>query len=331
MAGVVITGGTAGVGRALARLYASDGWNVAVIARGEARLEATAKEIRSLGVRALAISADVADAVAMREAAARASQEFGGFDLWINNAMTTVYSPFAEMTDEEFRRVTDVVYMGSVNGARAALSEMRPARHGRIVFVGSALAYRSIPLQSAYCAAKHAVRGFVSALRTELIHDDVPVGLSMVQLPTVNTPQFSWCRNKMPRIPDAPPPVYSPEAVARGIRDAAARGDEEAFIGRSTVKLIAGEHVAPHLLDRIVAGAAWDGQQGEQRQDEASREGNLFEPAPGDPGSQGRFTAIQTESAATVSSGQARTGAALLAGGGAALALLAARRLLRRW
>ncbi|MEF2073359.1 SDR family oxidoreductase [Consotaella aegiceratis] len=315
---VVITGGSAGVGRALSRLYAREGWNVAVIAREQGRLDKTASEIRGFGAEAMTFSADVTDAAALEAAAEDVVKSWGAIDLWINNAMTTVYSPFDQMTAEEFERVNAVVYLGQVNGARAALKHMRAARNGKIVFIGSALAYRSIPLQSAYCAAKHAVHGFVSALRSELYHDGVPVDLAMMQLPTVNTPQFSWCRSKLPVRPDAPPPIYSPEAVAQAIYDAALGDTEEVFIGRSTMELVAAQTVAPNLLDRPVGIKAWQGQLSDRKQ-LGSHDGNLFEPVIGDYAAEGRFSSDQVARVTRVGSGLFRGGVIALAGGAAAL------------
>ncbi|SJZ97995.1 SDR family oxidoreductase [Consotaella salsifontis] len=325
----VVTGGTAGVGRALSRELARRGFDVAVIARDEGRLAKTAEEIQDFGRRAMTFSVDVVDASAVEAAADAVAADWGGIDLWINDAMTTVYAPFDQMTPEEFSRVTDVVYMGQVHGARAALRHMRKARSGKIVFIGSSLAYRPIPLQSAYCAAKHAVRGFVSALRTELYHEGVPVKLAMMQLPTVNTPQFSWCRSKLDREPDAPPPVYSPETVARAILDAAMGSAEEVFIGRSTAELVMAETVAPNFLDRPVADRAWKAQLSKIPAP-GTREGNLFQPVPGDPGAEGRFSAEQVTRVLSLPSGLVRGGALALAGGAAALLGYAAARMRER-
>src|SRR5689334_4293331 len=214
---IVITGGTAGVGRATSRRFASAGDNVAVLARDSERLAATIAEIERCGVRGLGISTDVADAAQVDAAAARVERELGPIDVWINCAMTTVVAPLEAVTPEEYRRVTDVCYHGFVWGTQAALRVMRPRRRGTIIQVGSALAVRSIPLQSAYCGAKHAIHGFTDSLRSELLHDGVPIELCMVQLPAVNTPQFDWCVNKMPSALGPVPPIFQPEVIAEAL------------------------------------------------------------------------------------------------------------------
>ncbi len=214
---VVITGAGSGVGRATARAFASMGVAVGLIARGEDSLEAAAKEVSSAGGRALAISADVADAAAVERAAARVEEELGPLDVWVNNAMTSVLAPFAEVSPEEFRRVTEVTYLGQVYGTRAALARMLPRDHGAIVCVGSALAYRGIPLQSAYCGAKHAIQGFTESVRCELRHGGSHVRITMVQLPALNTPQFEVVLSRLPRRAQPVPPIYQPEVAARAI------------------------------------------------------------------------------------------------------------------
>ncbi|HEX3972136.1 MAG TPA: SDR family oxidoreductase, partial [Stellaceae bacterium] len=212
---VAITGASAGVGRAVAREFAAHKWDVALIARDEARLEAAVAELRQSGVRATAVVADVADFAALKAAAAEIDETFGPIDIWINNAMATVFAPVVEITPEEFKRSTEVTYLGQVYGTMVALSLMRPRDRGTIVNIGSALAYRAIPLQSAYCGAKYAVRGFTDALRSELIHDRSAIGLVMVHLPAVNTPQFDWALNKTGRRAQPVPPIFQPEVVAR--------------------------------------------------------------------------------------------------------------------
>src|SRR3954454_21276758 len=217
MSVVAITGGSAGVGRATAEMFASKGWDVAVLARGHDGLEATVKQITSLGTRAHAVATDVADAGAVDRAADEIEQTLGAIDVWVNNAMTTVFAPFHEIEPDEYRRATEVTYLGTVWGTMAALRRMRPRDRGHIVQVGSALAYRGIPLQAPYCATKHAIQGFNDSLRAELLHDGNRVKLSMVQLPAVNTPQFSWVRTRLPRHPQPVPPIYQPEVVARAV------------------------------------------------------------------------------------------------------------------
>jgi NAD(P)-dependent dehydrogenase (short-subunit alcohol dehydrogenase family) len=213
----VVTGGSAGVGRATARALARDGAHVAVIARGEDRLAATRSELESYGVKCIAISADVADAEAIDAAADRIEHELGPIDVWVNNAMATVFAPMSDVTPEEFRRATEVTYFGSVWGTLAALRYMRPRDRGVVVQVGSALAYRGIPLQAPYCGSKHALQGFLESLRCELLHDSSRVRLTMVQLPAVNTPQFTWSRGKLPRTPQPVPPIFQPEVAADAI------------------------------------------------------------------------------------------------------------------
>jgi short-subunit dehydrogenase len=286
---VVITGGSAGIGLAVAEIYARRGWAIGVIARGEERLEAAAQALENLGAAKVAIvSADVAEASEVEAAADRCEQELGPIDVWVNDAMTTVYAPFLEMSAEEFERVTRVVYLGAVNGTRAALRRMRPRRTGAIVNVGSGLAYHAIPLQSAYCGAKFAMRGFTEALRAELVHDQLPISLSMVQLPGVNTPQFDWARNRLEHKPQPAPPVYQPEVAARAIVKAADEGLRELFVGKSTLQLFLGSIVAPGFLERIMAASAYDAQQSAEEED-GTRPDNLFAPAPGHHGAHGRF------------------------------------------
>ncbi|UMY15639.1 SDR family oxidoreductase [Methylobacterium organophilum] len=285
---VVVTGGTAGVGRAVAEAFARRGWNVAVIARGEKGLHGTVRAIERLGGRALAFCADVADADAMRQAADETAEVFGGIDVWVNNAMLTVYAEVRDMGPEEFARVTEVTYLGQVHGTQAALRHMLPAKRGTIVYIGSALAYRSIPLQSAYCAAKAAVRGFVDSLRTELLHEGSAVRLTMVQLPAVNTPQFDWARSRLPRKLEPVPPIFQPEAVAEQIIRAAFEAPRELWIGGASWKAILGNMIAPGLIDRYLAT---HGFRGEMTSEEAmkQRPDNLYEPVDTDPGAHGRF------------------------------------------
>jgi NAD(P)-dependent dehydrogenase (short-subunit alcohol dehydrogenase family) len=286
---VVITGGTAGVGRATARRFAGSGARIAVLARGQDRLEATARELSGLGARAaLAIRCDVAEPAQVFAAAAQIEQELGPIDIWINNAMTTVFGRFRSLTPEQYERVTRVTYLGYVWGTRAALDHMIPRNRGTIVQVGSALAYRSIPLQSAYCGAKHAIVGFTDSIRSELLHDGVAVALTCVHLPAVNTPQFSWCLNKLPYEPEPVPPIFQPEIIADAIFHAAHHPRREVYLGWPTVKAVFGQRLAPGYADRYLARHGFSDQTTDEPRD-PTRPANLFAPVPGDPGAHGRF------------------------------------------
>lgn len=285
---VVITGASAGVGRATARRFAEEGAAVALLARGEERLEAAAAELREKGSEALALPLDVADAAAVESSAARVEDELGPIDVWVNNAMATVFAPVAELEPGEFRRVTEVTYLGSVWGTMAALRRMRPRDRGTILQVGSALAYRGIPLQSGYCGAKHALQGFLDSLRTELLHDGSNVRIGVVHLPALNTPQFTWSRTKMPCEAQPVPPIYQPEVAAEAIVWAASNPRRELWVGWPTVQAIVGDKLAPGLLDRYLARTAY----GAQQRDEPvspDRRDNLFEAAPGEFAAHGRF------------------------------------------
>jgi NAD(P)-dependent dehydrogenase (short-subunit alcohol dehydrogenase family) len=287
---VVITGASAGVGRALARLYGQRGASIGLIARGVDGLEGARREIEDAGGRALVLPLDVANAQAVEDAAERVEQELGPIDLWINNAMASVFSPVHEMTPDDYERVTKVTYLGYVHGALAALRRMRPRDHGTIVFVGSALAYRGIPLQSAYCAAKHAVEGFHDSLRTELMHDGSNVKVTMVQLPAVNTPQFGWVKSRLPNKAQPVPPIFQPELIADGIAWAADNPDasRELNIGWPSVKAIWGNKLAPTVADRVLANSGYSSQQTDEPED-PDRPNNLWEPVPGDHGAHGAF------------------------------------------
>jgi NAD(P)-dependent dehydrogenase (short-subunit alcohol dehydrogenase family) len=287
---VVVTGGSAGVGRAVVRKFAQAGARIGVLARGTERLEETQHEVAELGGQALAISTDVADAGQVESAAQRIEEEFGPIDIWINNAMTSVFSPVKDMTAAEFRRVTDVTYLGYVHGTMSALKRMLPRDRGCIVQVGSALAYRSIPLQAAYCAAKHAIRGFTDSLRSELIHDGSHVQLTAVHLPAINTPQFSWVKSRLPRRAQPVPPIYQPEVAAEAIYHAAHHPRRELLVGFSAVQAIIGNKISPAVLDRYLANAAYDGQQTDEPED-PKRPHNLWEPVPGNFEAHGSFGA----------------------------------------
>lgn len=325
---VVITGASAGVGRAVAQEFARNGWRVALVARGLARLEATAEDVRRLGGEALVLPADVADADAVNDVADKVQAAWGGIDLWINNAMVTVFGPVSAIGPDEFKRVTEVTYLGQVHGTQAALRHMRSQGRGTIVCIGSALSYRSIPLQSAYCGAKAAVRGFVDALRSELIHDGSPIRLSMIHLPAVNTPQFDWARCKVGRQPRPVAPVFAPEAVAAQIYRGCLTAPRELWIGRPTVKTIIGGLLVPALADRLAASQAYEGQM-DRIHNDPTRKDNLFEPVDLDVAAKGRFGGESLPSVGAISGTAARV---LMAGAGvAALAVLAvARRQLRR-
>ncbi len=286
---VVVTGASAGVGRATVEEFARHGYDVALLARDPERLERAAASLRTTyGVRALAIPTDVADAAAVEAAATRVEQELGPIDVWVNVAMATVFAPVSKLTAAEVERGTRVTYLGQVHGMMAALARMRTRDRGTIVNVGSALAYRSVPLQSIYCGAKAAIRGFTDALRSEIIHDKLAVHLTTVDLPAVNTPQFDWALNKMGKKAKPVAPIFEPEVPARAIFFAATHKRREIWLGFPTVKAILGNRIAPGWIDRYLATAGYTG----QLTDEALPEhapANLFEPVPGDYGAHGRF------------------------------------------
>jgi NAD(P)-dependent dehydrogenase (short-subunit alcohol dehydrogenase family) len=323
---VVVTGGTAGIGRATVREFAVAGADVAVLARGQERLDATCREIEAAGGRALGISVDVADADAVEAAAERVERELGPIDVWVNNAFAGIFSTFMDMSLEEYRRITDVTYFGQVHGTRAALKRMLPRDRGTIVLVGSALAYRGIPLQTAYCGAKHAVQGFLDALRPELLHRGSKVRLSMVQLPAVNTPQFDWARVHIRSRPRPAGKIYQPEVAARAIRFAARAGRKEVWVGRTTLQAILADRIASPLLDRYLA---WMGISGQSTDEPVApdRPDNLFEPAPGDPGAHGRFDDQSTSHSVQMALNRHRN---LIAAGTAAAAAAGATWLFRR-
>jgi NAD(P)-dependent dehydrogenase (short-subunit alcohol dehydrogenase family) len=285
---VVITGASAGVGRATARKFAKNGARIGLIGRGLDGLEGARKEVQELGGKAVVVLADVANADQVEAAASRIEAEFGKIDIWINNAMASVFSPIKEMTPEEFRRVTEVTYLGCVYGTLAAMRRMLPRDRGVIVQVGSALAYRGIPLQSAYCAAKHAVQGFCDSLRCELLHDDSSVRLTMVQLPALNTPQFGWMKSRLPRKAQPVPPIFQPEVAAEAIYFAAQNPRREFYVGAPSVAVIIVNKVVPGLLDRYLARTGYDSQQYDGPED-PNRPNNLWEPVPGDHGAHGDF------------------------------------------
>ena len=284
----VITGASAGIGRAAAREFARRGCSVALIARGRDGLDAAAREVEELGGRALVIPADVADPAQVESAADRVVEQFGRIDIWVNNAFAGIFSRFMDMSPEEFRRVVDVTFYGQVHGTRSALKHMLPRGSGSIVLIGSALAYRGIPLQSAYCAAKHALQGFQDSLRAELLAMDTQVRLTMVQLPGVNTPQFDWVRAHLKGRPQPVGAVYQPEVAARAIWKAAHSGRKQWIVGAPAYQAIFADKLMSPLLDRYLARTGIEGQQDEQPL-EPGRKDNLFEPVAGDHGAHGRF------------------------------------------
>jgi NAD(P)-dependent dehydrogenase (short-subunit alcohol dehydrogenase family) len=298
---VVITGASAGIGRAVARIYAARGASLGLLARGSDGLEAARRDVESRGGQALMLPVDVADHDAVEAAAETVERELGPIDVWINNAMVSVLSPIHEMTPDEFRRVNDVTYLGAVWGTLAALRRMRPRDRGTIVLVGSALAYRGIPLQSAYCAAKHAMQGFHDSLRTELMHDASNVKVTMVQLPAVNTPQFGWIKSRMPNRAQPVPPIFQPEVVAEGIVWAADNPDatRELVIGWPALQAIVGNKLVPGLADRVLARSGYSSQQTDEPED-PSRPDNLWHPVDdaggGDHGAHGTFDEIARDS-----------------------------------
>ena len=285
---IAITGASAGIGRATVRRFARDGARIGLIARGEERLEATKREVEQLGGEALVLPLDVADPDAVDDAASQIEERFGPLDVWVNNAMATVFAPVRDTTPDELRRSTEVTYLGAVWGTMAALRRMHARDRGTIVQVGSALAYRSIPLQAAYCGSKSALRGFTESLRTELLHEGSNVHLTMVELPAHNTPQFRWSRAKMPRQPQPVPPIFQPEVAAEAIHYAAGHKRRELVVGWPAVKAVYGEKVAPGLLDRYLARNGYDAQQTEEPLD-GEREGNLFDPVAADVAAHGTF------------------------------------------
>jgi NAD(P)-dependent dehydrogenase (short-subunit alcohol dehydrogenase family) len=293
MAVIVITGASGGVGRAVARRYGARGDKVALLARGADGLAGAVEDVEAAGGTAVPIEVDVADHEAVEAAAARAETELGPIDVWINDAFSGVFAPFMEVTPEEFKRVTEVTYLGYVYGTRAALSRMLPRDRGTVVQVGSALAYRGIPLQSAYCGAKHAIQGFTESLRCELLHDGSNVHVTMVQLPAVNTPQFDWVLSRLRRRAQPVPPIYQPEVAARGIVHAADHpGRREYWVGGSTMATLLANAVVPGVLDRYLARTGFKAQQTD-RPKPADQPANLWRPADGrrdaDQGAHGRF------------------------------------------
>lgn len=289
---VVITGASAGVGRAAVQEFAKAGAHIGLLARGREGLEGAARDVESAGGKALILPTDVADPQQVEAAAQAVEEKLGPIDIWVNDAMTTIFAPFKEISPEEYKRATEVTYLGAVYGTMAALKRMLARDRGTIIQVGSALAYRSIPLQAPYCGAKSAIRGFTDSLRCELLHDRSQVHITMVQMPGLNTPQFNWCKTRLPRHPQPIPPVYAPEVAARAIVWAAHHKARELYVGGSTVKAIQGNKISAGLLDYYLAKTAYSGQQTDEMVD-PNRPSNLFAPVPGDHGAHGSFNAME--------------------------------------
>ena len=328
---VMITGASAGIGRATARLYGERGANVGLIARGQAGLDGAVRNVEDAGGKALAIPADVSDFAQVRHAARQVEEFFGPIDVWINVAFTSVFSPFAQISAEEFRRVTEVSYLGFVHGTMAALALMKPRGYGTIVQVGSALGSRSIPLQSAYSGGKHAINGFTSSLRCELLHEGSGVHVTVAQMPAVNTPQFSWVRSRLPRHPQPVPPIYQPEVAARGVLFAADHPRRRQYwVGASTAATVMANKFVPALLDRYLARTGYDSQQTHEQVDD-HRLDNLDQPLDGphgrDHGAHGVFDArSHPHSAQLWLDERPRVLAGLAAGVAIAAGIVAARR-----
>jgi len=285
---IMITGASAGIGRATAQAFAREGARIGLLARDSERLNAARGEVERLGGKGLVLVVDVADPDAVEAAAGKLEAEFGPIDIWVNDAMTSVFSPVHEMTPAEFQRVTEVTYLGYVWGTLAALKRMRPRNKGTIIQVGSALAYRGIPLQSAYCGAKHAIRGFTDSLRCELIHDKKDIHVCIVEMPAVNTPQFEWVRSRLSNKAQPVPPIYQPEVAAQAIVYATTAGRREIYVGGPTVEAIVGNKIAPGWLDHHLARTGYDSQQTDEPKP-LNQPDNLFQPVKGQFGAHGSF------------------------------------------
>lgn len=324
---IVVTGASAGVGRAVVRRFAREGTAIGLLARGQVGLEAARKEVEEAGGEAFIRPTDIADPDQVEQAAAEVEAVLGPVDIWINNAMTSVFSPFKEMNAAEFRQVTEVTYLGFVYGTMAALRRMLPRDRGTIVQVGSALAFRGIPLQSAYCGAKHAIQGFTESVRTELLHDRSQVWITMVHLPALNTPQFNWVKTRLPRKPQPVPPIYQPEVAAEAIYYASLHRRREIFVGMPTVKTVLGNRLLPGYVDHVLAETGYDSQQYDGLV-EPDRQNNLWEPVPVDHGAHGDFDRRSKGYSLQLWADMHRSWASLLIAGsiGAAFALLKAFR-----
>lgn len=294
---VVVTGASAGLGRAIVREFAKHGANIGLIARGIDGLNAAKKEIEDFGGNAFTVVTDIAHANEVENAAQKIELHFGAIDIWINNAMVSVFAPFEKIEAKDFERVTDVTYLGQVYGTAAALKKMKIRNKGTIILIGSALAYRGIPLQSAYCGAKHAIHGFFESLRSELIHEKSNIKLCMVQLPAMNTTQFEFVKSYLPNKPKPMGKIYEPEVAARAIVELAKNFERELYVGYPTVKTILGNKILPGYLDRYLAKTGYDGQQTDEPESQ-DRKDNLYQPLPGDHGAHGNFDADATNSSA---------------------------------
>ena len=321
---VVVTGASAGVGRATSRAFARRGARLGLLARDRARLEKTKREVERLGGEAIVLVADVADSDAVDAAARDVETRLGPIDIWVNNAMVTVFGELERLTPAEYRRVTDVVYHGTVHGTMAALRYMRPRRRGTIVQVGSALAYRGIPLQSAYCGAKHAILGMFDSLRAELIHQKSGIHLTMVQMPALNTPQFLWSRNKTGRRAQPVPPIFQPEVAADAIVFAATHRRREVKVGRSSYITIAGNKMLPALGDVYLGAKGYEAQELPAR--ETERPDNLWQPVPGDFGAHGPFDDRSADSSVSLWLSRHRRAIGVVAAAGALVAAAVAAR-----
>ena len=330
----MVTGASAGIGRAAVRAFAEHGALLGLLARGCEGLEAARREVEDLGGRAIVLAADVSDAHAVDAAAEKLESEFGPIDVWVNDAMATVFSPVTEIPPEEFRRVTEVSYLGYVWGTQAALRRMIPRNRGVIIQVGSALAYRGIPLQAPYCAAKFAIRGFCDALRAELIHDKKNIRICLVEMPAVNTPQFSWVKSRLPKKAQPVPPIFQPEVAADAIVFAATHNRREVYVGFPTVKVVLANKIAPGLVDKYLGRTGYKSQQTSQPED-PNRPDNLFEPLPGDFGAHGHFDGRARQFSAQLWLNKRRNwlraGGIILALLGGAAAIVARRRHGSKW
>jgi short-subunit dehydrogenase len=286
---VAVTGASGGIGRAIAHSFARRGAHVGLLARGEEGLEGARREVEACGGQALVVPTDVSSHEQVESAAERIEARFGEIDVWVNDAMSTVFARFLDTDPEEFRRATEVTYLGTVFGTMAALRRMAARDRGKVVQVGSALSYRAIPLQAAYCGAKFGIRGFTDSIRTELLHDRSRVQITMVQLPGLNTTQFNWCRSKLPKHPKPVPPIYQPEIAAEAVYWAAHHHRRELWVGYSTAQAILANKVAPRLADWYLAKNAVEGQQVEDLPLHGERQGNLFEPVPSQAATHGIF------------------------------------------
>lgn len=285
---VVITGASAGLGRSIARTFARNGYDVSLLARGVDGLKGAQKEIEEMGRKAVFFQVDVADANAIEEAAAKTEEQLGPIDVWVNNAMTSVFSPVKEMQADEYKRVTEVTYLGQVYGTLSALKRMLPRDKGKIILVGSALAYRGIPLQSAYCGSKHAIQGFFDSLRAELLHDKSKVSATMVQLPAMNTTQFGFVKSRLPNKPMPMGEIFQPDVAAEAILYAVDSDRREINVGFPTLQAIIGNKIAPWFADFVLAKNGYKGQQTDEP-DDPNRQHNLWDPLPGDHGAYGSF------------------------------------------